>query len=649
MLISRNWLQTFFDAPLPDAPELEKALMFHAFEIDGIEKLRHPQSQFEDDILDVKVTPNRGHDCLCHLGIAKEVAAIMRLPLRANLHSGSGLKEEVSLKYRQLKSECLSVSIETPLCSRYIAGYIQGVKVGPSPEWLRHRLEAIGQRSINNVVDATNYVMFELGQPLHAFDASKLAQKNSTFAISVRPAKHNEKLLALDEKEYTLSDSMTVIADANQDEVIGIAGVKGGMPAGITEETTDIILEAANFDGVSVRKTAQALKLRTDASHRFEQQISPELAAKGMQTVVKLIQHLAGGVNKGFVDVYPNPQISIQVSVTPKQVQQLLGSTFKDADITDSFDRLGFTYLKKDDEYVVHVPSERLDLTTPVDLVEEVGRIQGYDLVPALPLPNDAIPRNILEVNKNFYWSEKIRAVLAENGFSEVFTSVFSETGERVVLNKVDGVKPYLRKDFTRGLSDALDKNTTHKDLLGVSQVKLFEIGVVWEKAEEYLLLGLAVEPVKKAKKTATYLLELASSLGQTNLLLEPNEFNAEVEIKVGDLVLGLPTPISYEKFPLSTTSRYQPFSRYPYSIRDVAFWTLGNTDTKKIEEMIRGEAGELCSKLSLFDTFTKEGKTSLAYRLIFQSPERTLVESEVQTQMEKVYAKLKSEGFEIR
>src|SRR3989338_5477413 len=248
MKISRSWLQTFFKDPLPEAKTLADALTFHAFEIESI----------ENDVLDVKVTPNRGHDCLSHRGIAKELSAILNVPMK-----GDPLRMEVSLTPTTNE---VSVSIdETQLCPRYIAGLIRGAKVGPSPHWLRNFLESIGQKSINNIVDATNFVMFSLGQPLHAFDAGQLSKKEA-YAIGVRRAKVGEKLLALDEKEYVLAENMLVITDRHADAAIGIAGVKGGKPAGISETTTDIIIESANFDGVSTRKTASALKLRTDAS-----------------------------------------------------------------------------------------------------------------------------------------------------------------------------------------------------------------------------------------------------------------------------------------------------------------------------------------------------------------------------------------------
>jgi phenylalanyl-tRNA synthetase beta chain len=211
MQISRNWLQKFFNDPLPDAAALSDALTFHVFEIDGIEK------RGDDDVLDVKVTANRGHDCLCHRGIARELSAILRLPMKDDPFS---LAYDISKK-----SEALSVSIEDPaLCRRYIAGYVRGVKVGPSPEWLRNSLEAIGQRSINNIVDATNFVMFNIGQPLHAFDAKRLG----SLDIGVRAAREGETLAALDGKTYELSPGLLVIAAGGRPA--GIAGIKGGEP-----------------------------------------------------------------------------------------------------------------------------------------------------------------------------------------------------------------------------------------------------------------------------------------------------------------------------------------------------------------------------------------------------------------------------------
>ena len=609
MKISKKWLQKYFDAELPDTAVLANALTFHAFEIDGIEKVAG------DDVLDVKVTPNRGHDCLSHRGIAHELSAILQIPL-----TNDPLREAPDLAK---ETDAVAVSIGSPLCSRYIAGYIRGVKVGPSPRWLAERLQAIGQRSINNVVDATNFVMFNTGQPLHAFDAGKLEAKNGTYNIGVRNARAGEKMTALDGVQYVLSESMLVIADDNDDEVIGIAGVKGGMPAAITETTKDIIIESANFEGVSVRKTAAALKLRTDASVRFEQVISPELAAYGMRSVADLILKIAGGELEGFVDAYPRPQEKKTVSVSVAHVNAVFGTKLDENAVAGAFTRLSLPFEKSGEEFTVLVPFERLDISIPEDLVEEVARIVGYDAIPPVELPPLS---HKPALNTNFYRSEKIRELLVYRGFSEVYTSVFADKGERVVLNKVDGVRPYLRNSLSDGLQDALAKNIRNKELLGLAQVRLFEIGTVWKNGKEETTLELAVEKIKGEKTAEDFRRELDAALAQIP-----------------------PEPASYEELPLSGAVRYRPFSKYPYIVRDVAIWVPSGADEAKLKSEIEKEAGGLCVSVRLFDRFEKGEKTSLAYRLIFQSFDRTLEDKEANETMEKVYSALRAKGFEIR
>lgn len=596
MLISRHWIQKFFDVELPSAETLAEALTFHAFEIEGITTVG------SDSVLDVKVTPNRGHDCLGYRGIAKEISAILNIPLT---HDPFTTKPDLSHK-----APAVDVFISEPaLCPRYIAGIIEGVKVGPSPDWLRRNLEVMGQRSINNVVDATNFVMFNLGQPLHAFDAKQLLARDGTYAISVRRARSGEQLLALDQKEYTLTDSMLAIVDANADTLIGVAGVKGGQPAGISEATTTIILESANFNGASVRRTAQGLKLRTDASSRFEQGIAPELASYGMRAVTDLIVKLAGGDLKGFVDVYPEPQKEQLLIVSLQKINRVLGTRLTSVDVADAFTRLGFIYKDKGEEFEVVVPFERLDLSLAEDLIEEVGRIVGYDKVPATLLPSGVAPAE----SPFFNSAEYLRESLVAQGYSEVFTSVFADKGERAVLNKVDSVRPFLRASLVPGLVDALEKNKQNRELLGLKEIKLFEIGTVWKDGNEALMLGTISETQKPVEK-----------------LLE-----------VGN--------VSAEAFPLSTTERYKTFSRYPYVVRDIAMWTPVGTHEQEVLEILKKEAGELVQRIWCFDRFEKGGKISLAYRIIFQSFERTLTEDEVNKAMEKVSTKLKSKGFEIR
>jgi phenylalanyl-tRNA synthetase beta subunit len=445
--------------------------------------------------------------------------------------------------------------------------------------------------------------------------AGKLTQAEGAFHIVVRKARAGEKILALDNKEYTLTNSMLVIADGTKDEAIGIAGVKGGTPAGITDTTVDIILEAANFNGVSVRKTAQALKLRTDASSRFEQVISPELAAYGMQNVVEIIQAVAGGELVGYADVYPAPQTLAPVTVTLEKINKILGSTLTSADVADVFARLGFAYKEEAGVFEVVPPFERLDLTIAEDLAEEVGRIVGYDNIPAVPLSPFV---GAVEINKDFYTAEKVRQELTAAGYSEVFTSVFADKGERAVLNKVDSVRPYLRATLVDGLNEALKKNLPTKDLLGLKEVKLFEIGTIWKGGGEEMYVGIVTEKEKAVE--------------------EPLSMHAPKEVAM-----------QYQELPLSTTERYAPFSKYPYIVRDVAAWVPSGTTQEAVLATITAQAGELLVHSQLFDQFEKAGRTSYAFRLVFQSFERTLTEVEVNEIMEKVYASLKAQGFEIR
>ena len=330
-----------------------------------------------------------------------------------------------------------------------------------------------------------------------------------------------------------------------------------------------------------------------------------------MQSVVELIQKLAGGELAGFADVYPEPQKPMYANVTVEKVNKVLGTQLTGADIADVFVRLGLPYKEQEGVFEVTVPFERLDLSIPEDLVEEVGRIVGYDKVPATPLP---IFEKKPEINKNFAAAEKARQELVQQGYSEVFTSVFADKGERMVLNKVDSVRPYLRDSLVPGLTEALAKNKPNKDLLGLKEIKLFEIGTVWKDGTESVVLGTITEKEKASEK-----------------MLTPADAS------------------TYEALPLSAAKRFEHFSKYPYIVRDIAMWTSPTNNEQQVQQTIKDEAGELAHKISLFDTFSKEGRTSLAYRIIFQSFDRTLTEAEVNLIMEKVSTALKAKGFEIR
>jgi len=323
-------------------------------------------------IFDVEVTSNRP-DCMGHLGVARELAAGLDRPLKRDfMPSFTGSANPPG-------RELVKVAIEdSDLCSRYIGCVIKGVKVGPSPDWLQRRLRACGVRPINNIVDVSNYVVLEYAQPLHAFDLAKLNGPE----IQVRRARDGEKLLCLDGIERELNTTMLVIADAELPAAL--AGIIGGEETAVSDETTDILLEAATFSGPNIRQTSRAIGLRTEASARFERGLPPELALAGARRAASLIAELAGGsVHREWPDVYPHPQEPVRVRLKPWVVDEVLGAHVPLQDSEAILMRLGFhVKVLGDGEWDVLPPVFRLDVTIPEDLVEEVGRVYGYDRIP---------------------------------------------------------------------------------------------------------------------------------------------------------------------------------------------------------------------------------------------------------------------------
>lgn len=602
MKVSRAWLQTYFDKPLPSAEAITDALTFHAFEIEEV----------DGDVIDVKVLPNRAADCLSHRGIAKELSAILDTPMKSD-----PLREPIPVPEKTV----LSVEIEDPKkCLRYMGALIKGVKVGPSPQWLKAAIESVGQRSINNVVDATNYVMLNIGQPLHAFDAMKLTQKDGTYAIGVRSAKVGEKITTLSHEEFTLDPSIAVIADTNADEAIALAGIKGGASAEVTAQTTDLIVESANFDGTTVRRAAQKLKLLTDASVRFQNRPSPELAAYGMRDVLKLIVDIAGGKVVGVTDVYPTRPESARVSVTLSEVNGILGSSFNAGDVADVFKRLTLPTEIGGDTFMVTPPFERTDLTIPEDLVEEVGRIIGYDKVPAVELPTLSTSPD----QARYRGIERMKDQLIEQGFTEVSTQSFAKEGDIVLANPLDKAKPALRVSLEENLADALAKAKQYAPLVLApgERPKLFEVGTVFPKEGEHLELRMS-ERVKEWGEAAGAVDNLSVA-------------------KLEDYGKGY-VPKRYE------LGAYKPFSVYPFIARDIALWVPSGTGVPEIESVIRESAGKLLIRLDQFDRFEKEGRVSYAFRLVFQSDERTLTDEEVNKIMDKIASELTAKGYEVR
>lgn len=607
MKVSSNWLQKYFDQPLPTVDEIADALTFHAFEID----------EMKGDMLDVKVLPNRASDCLSHYGIAKELSAILNVPMKSDPLRDSLPPSNMS------NTECLTVEIEDPKkCLRYMGALVKGVKVGSSPVWLKEALESVGQRSINNVVDTTNYVMLNIGQPLHAFDAAKLTEKDGTYSINVRNAKEGEKITTLSGEEYTLPTSVLLITDAHAHTPVGIAGVKGGKAAELTGETTDIIVESANFDGTITRRAAQALKLFTDASVRFQNRPSPELCAYGMRDVLALILDIAGGEVTSIVDVYPARRASAPVSVSLTKINSVLGSSFGNDEILNVFKRLGLETEIEGDVCTITPPFERTDLVIAEDLVEEVGRIIGYDEISATELPS----RGTVPDQARFRGSERMKDQLVEQGFIEVSTPSFAKNGDVILANPLDKNMPALRTTLEDNLKDALTraKYLAPLALAPNQKPKLFEVGTVFPKKGEFVELRMTERVPEWGESVGTF-----DNLSITKL----EEYGKDY------------TPKRYE------LGAYQPFSIYPFIVRDISMWITDSDKTRGVVfEIFTKYGGGLIRQVQLLDQFTnKEGRQSLAFRLIFQSFERTLTDEEVNNSMNRITTAVVAEGYETR
>lgn len=596
MKYSLNWLQSHIDAPLPSLEQLKETIIFHAFEVEDVETVG------ADTVLDIKVLPDRAGDCLSHYGMARELAGLLKLPLK-------------SLAYQSLPEQTLSfpVEIKSEDCHRYIAIEMNNVKVGPSPEWLKARLEAVGQRSINNIVDATNYVLLDLGQPTHAVDRAQV-----DGGITVRQAHDGESIITLSDEQKNLTEDMLVIADYVG--ALAIAGVKGGKTAEVADGTTSVVLEIANFEAARTRRTARSLGLQTDAAKRFENNLSPEIAGVAAAMLVSVISDVAGGTVVGVSDTYPAKPVSRTVSFTTSDITRVLGGTITHYAIEDVFEQYHYTYKKDGDHFEFTAPWWRSDITGAHDIAEEIGRVVGYGDMPASPLP--FVPAVV--PNDAFTKMAKVRSSLSAHGYSEVMTYAFRKKGDIEVARGPKG-KSMLRTNLSEGLKESFGMNRLNAPLLGASEVKLFEIGTVFAVVKDEIVESIHVATV-------------AGGIVQEKTLDEYYALH-QPELDPIDLVPLMPTHVE----------TFTGWSAYPFITRDIAVWVTDET-TATLTTTVDAFAKEYCIRApQLFDTFTKDGKTSVAYRFVFQSADRTLTTEEVDTTFAILTAQLKEKGFDIR
>ena len=645
----------------------------------------------EDTSFELEITPNRP-DLLGIIGVARDLSALLKLTLNLPKISFKSGKKKIE--------EALALENEAPeLCSRYVARMIEGVTICESPLWLKKQLLAVGLRPINNVVDITNFVMMEYGHPLHAFDYQNLDGKK----IIVRSAKKEEKIPALDEETYTLNKLDLVIADASKP--IAIAGIIGGVNSHITSQTTNIVLEAANFNYANIRRTSRRLKIATDSSYRFERNLSDETAEIVSKRAAQLILEIAGGtLLHGTLDSYPNPQQTNVVALRPSRVRKLLTIKENDTTLIDYLEGLELTLQKQEkDKLYFEIPFFRKDLCREIDLIEEIIRLHGYNNIETFHKS-----QNIMN-KRTFYARRKLQDILVSYGFSEVINWSFADPKDLDSLNvsesderrNVVKIKNPLGDDFAIMRSTLLPgifKNTLLNIYHGQKELKLFEMNKVFFRKDEklatekYNLTGLLsgnLNPVfwkEKPKEIDFYdvkgiVEELLTSLDLEDVDYTTSKENyfqpgsgADIFFRencIGNF--GKLDPKISQTFGLEQTififelsiddifslqekliPTYKSIAKFPPVLRDLSFIISKEFMLKDIKNTIFKTNPKIIRNVVLFDEFIsdkiKEGYRSLTFSLVFSSETKTLTDEFINNLLKMIIANLeKSCNIEMR
>lgn len=661
MKTSLEWLRQY--APdLPSAPTAGEALTMAGFPVEQIDRIG------EDEVLDVEVTSNRP-DLLSHIGVARELAAVLGLPF--------GLETPQPPEAGEKASDVTSVEIERlDLCPHYAARIVRGIKIGPSPAWMQRRLTAVGLRPINNVVDVTNYVLFETGQPLHAFDFNKLAGRR----IVVRTARDGETLRTLDGMDRKLTPDMLCICDAAKPAAL--AGVMGGEFSEVTGATTDLLLESARFDPLSIRNTSRKLRLMSDSSYRFERGLDPTLAKRAADRACELIRETAGGtLLSGFAEAGSEGYEQKSLTLRFAALDRLLGTQLPRDEVVDALDRLGLSPQATGKDVSCTIPSHRLDLDLEVDLIEEAARIVGYEEIPL----REHITVEVRPADVALEAVELIRDTLTAAGYFEAVT--FSFVSDRLQkaflpegasLRRVDpGVRKadgHLRPSLLPGLCESLRYNET----VGNHEAALFEIGNVFYRGGknpveerrlafaggtsyadcrgilEALLDRLdARRPVKVIPAVRTGFGR--DACGQVLWGEEPIGFIGKLDRPAADLLDLRELPAICEVDADALVKGYQPIPqlrplpRFPAVRRDVSLLVADDLPYDRISTLV--EALKLPDVESVEHTSTYRGKPlskdqkSVTLTLVFRNPDRTLSREDADTAITRL---VKAAGEEL-
>lgn len=644
-----------------------------------------------DVVLEFELTANRA-DCFSVFGLVREIAAIT-----GNKPHFPEIKvnEDDNTKLNDI----FSVEITDPdLCSRFSTRMLKNVKIGPSPEWMQQRLEGAGIRSINNVVDVTNFVMIELGHPMHAYDYDKITGKK----LIARRAIEGEELHTLDDTSRKAKGEMLVIADS--EKAAGLAGIMGGFETEITDTTTTVVLESADFYGPCIRRTARACGLSSEASGRFERGVDSETTIKALDRAAQLLQEMgACTVCEGIVDVYPNPKQANYVTFTPEQINNHLGTNIAKDVMLNIITSVGFDVTKdKNDEITVKVPSWRNDVTCMADISEEIARLHGFDKIKST-LPNGVSMQGTQSAKQTFI--DKVKASLSSQGLYETisFALTNEETFNKLnipqdsplrkavpIMNPLSDEYPLVRTTLLSSIFDNLARNLARKN----DDVALFEVGSVFfpkalpvtELPDEVVKIAGAITGRRNAQgwnqtndmidfyDAKGIIEELLANLRVTRYTVEAGTHYAmhpgktalfkkgrDVIATVGEVhpavlsAYGITKPVYIFELDATTVMKYmakdlkyKALPKYPASSRDLAMLVDVDVNAADIEKAMTKAAGQNLTQITLFDVYTgkqvEEGKKSLAFSLTFQSNDKTLTDAEIDPAIEKIVAKLQKD-----
>ena len=670
MKISCNWLKDYCKHDL-SAEKLAESLTNAGLVVDTINPV-------EDDFcLEVEVTSNRP-DCLGFIGVAREVATIVRGKLDIPDVNYGATDEKIN--------DVTSVSIEDKeLCQRYTARVIKDVKIGPSPEWLQKKIRSIGLRPVNNIVDITNYILMESGQPLHAFDFDKLSENR----IVVRRAKKGETMEAIDGSKCVLTEDMLVIADAQRP--VAIAGVMGGKDTEVSDSTRNILLESAFFDPRNVRRVSRKLSLMSDSSYRFERRVDPECVDWASRRAAKMILEIAGGqAVEGVIDQNYLEGNKVSVSLKMSRLNSLLGLKIEKDVAKDILEHLQFKVnAETKDRFRVDVPSFRGDVYREIDLIEEVARIHGYDKIPV----KNSIGVKLSQDNEFDKITEKTKNVISGLGFNEVVTdsivgdsqnrhgTIWSETGSLKILNPIRQDENLLRKALVHNLLRVKKHNQNY----GVEKTDIYELSKVYlpkeddqlpEEKECLCILGEGgYLALKGVIETMLSHLNISDSLESTHFDFGLFSSEKSAELRLGDSVLGFIGELSREVISdydfrskpcvaeldfnvLIDKTRlegsYRKIPSFPIMSRDFAVVSDEKVTWAEIKGCIDSLKIDYVDEVEFFDVYRgkqiESGRKSIAFRVIFRADDKTLKSEEVDVLQEKILASLSSSlGVSLR